>query len=497
MAAFKHLLQEEQPLPRLVHQYTPRELCFLPIRKGKGIELHIGDRVSNKKRGLGNVKAFVPDRDPDVNWLNPRVVVDWDTDNDNNPVSPLALTKQAQISTGSIVWLPAKAQEAKILQIKGNSLISTAGVLKVEEVRLLEPITQPAYKQMGGKFDSADWINYKIKEYAGEPTIYVEPFGGSWSVGLKRSISDIEVYNDLDEEAVNFWQHLQREPEALISAIENSSYEEEDYNLAKIPADDPLEAARRFYIRSQLDKAGAGTRWPIGYSKPRNLNHSHLWSISCRINKLQIYNVNALEIIERYDNPATVFFIDWPNPWELRIGKDSRRKTPNRLYKYELTETDHRKIAKRLLNAKAKVFVCGIPGIDKLFPDWHKVQTSIKPSNGKTFSEFLWISTNCELTQEYENAEYIHSRIAELEIELKTLNTLSIRPEAWIETGKCCKRKSRQVYWRSGQPIFSGKKRQYIGMEGSDKHREAEEIYRRSCRAKQITSELEQLHRLI
>lgn len=498
MIAFKHLPQqhEEAPKPRLVHQRTPKELCFLPIGKkgkGKGIELKVGDRVSGQKHEWGRVKTFVPDLDPDVGWLNPWVMVDWDNEG-SNPVSPLYLTRQPNINTGSIVWLPAKAQEAKILQIKNGKIVSNVGLISPEDIKPLEAITCPAYRQMGSKFKQADWINQTIKDYAGSSIAYVEPFGGSWSVGLKRYVSDIEVYNDIDPEAVNFWQQLQRNPQELIELIESSLFTKEEYEACSAPADDPIEAARRFYLRSQLDRIGAGSRWKSGYSAANaSMSHDHLWSISCRINKLQIYNLDALDIINKYDNPATIFYIDWPYPWETRSKKDncsSNARTPRRQYKYELPPHRYEEIAKRLMACKARVFVSTPPGLEHLFPDWHKLKTSVYSPNHRSVTEYLWISSNCQLAQEYEQADFLHTQIATLERELEQINQLGIGPDAWIEQSKCHKRKGTQVYWRSSQAIFGGAKRKYIGMLGSDKHREAEQLYHRRCRLKQITSEL-------
>lgn len=40
---------------------------------------------------------------------------------------------------------------------------------------------------------------------------------------------------------------------------------------------------------------------------------------------------------------------------------------------------------------------------------------------------------------------------------------------AWLEKAKCHKRKSYQWFWRSEKPVFQGKKRRYIGMDGSSK----------------------------
>ncbi|MEM9451150.1 MAG: hypothetical protein AAGA75_21790 [Cyanobacteria bacterium P01_E01_bin.6] len=66
---------------------------------------------------------------------------------------------------------------------------------------------------------------------------------------------------------------------------------------------------------------------------------------------------------------------------------------------------------------------------------------------------------------------------------------------AWIEVNPCYKRNSKQAIWRSPHPIFDGKKRKYIGMEGSRKHAEARAERDRRHEYKRITREIEELSR--
>lgn len=54
----------------------------------------------------------------------------------------------------------------------------------------------------GGKVKTADWIRSHFPTHH----TYVEPFGGAMAVLLAKPPSPVEVYNDVDQELVNFWR---------------------------------------------------------------------------------------------------------------------------------------------------------------------------------------------------------------------------------------------------------------------------------------------------
>ena len=58
--------------------------------------------------------------------------------------------------------------------------------------------------------------------------------------------------------------------------------------------------------------------------------------------------------------------------------------------------------------------------------------------------------------------------IANLQQQRQQLLQLEMAPAtAWLEKAKCHKRECYQWYWRSDRPIFNGKKRCYVGIDGS------------------------------
>ncbi|OUC15344.1 MAG: hypothetical protein B0A82_07640 [Alkalinema sp. CACIAM 70d] len=84
-------------------------------------------------------------------------------------------------------------------------------------------------------------------------------------------------------------------------------------------------------------------------------------------------------------------------------------------------------------------------------------------------------------------AEATHDTIARLEQRRSQLLALGVAPAGcWLEKAKCHKRKAYQVFYRAEQPIFGGRKRLYVGMEGSPAVQEAEAAIARRNELKSV-----------
>lgn len=269
----------------------------------------------------------------------------------------------------------------------------------------LDAPTRPALRYHGGKWRAAPWI---IAHLPDDHDVYVEPFGGSAAVLLQKARSPIEVYNDLDGDVVNFFRLLREQPDELIRAIYWTPFAHAEYQLSHEPTDDPLEAARRFYVRSHLTISGPTAQWNSGWRRQTFMSRGrsgqssmtpaaqsfmqteHLLQVAERLRGVVIECTDALELIRRYDHPRAVFYIDPPYVHE------TRGKWRNTAYRHEMTDEQHRALAAVLHDCTGMVLLSSYhsPLYDELYPDWQQHERDFRTNGntGRMATEVLWLN---------------------------------------------------------------------------------------------------------
>ena len=258
---------------------------------------------------------------------------------------------------------------------------------------------RPALRWHGGKWKLAKWI----MSYFPPHTCYCEPFGGAASVLLRKSPAKIEVYNDCLSLVVNFFQVLREHPAELIAAIDLTPYSREEFRLAQIPVDDPLEAARRFYVWSWQGRGRGGVEEPGGWRfMSRDTrgktpvddwnNYEHLWAVVRRLKNVQIENADALSVIKRFDTSETLFYVDPPY-----IQSSRGKRWSDAAYKFEFTDEQHRELASILASVKGYVVLSGYPSelYSELYNGWPHFEKPGEKDNeepGCNPVEILWLS---------------------------------------------------------------------------------------------------------
>lgn len=251
----------------------------------------------------------------------------------------------------------------------------------------------PVLRYIGGKWQIAEWI---ISQFPAHDN-YVEPFCGAASVFFRKHPSPIEVINDRSGDVVNFFQVLREDTDALIRAVDLTPFSREEYDRAYEPADEPLERARRFYVRSWQSFSGhAG--YKTGWRHQKNI-HSRgtsltrewkrmdgLYRSAARLKHALIEHDDALAVIQRYDTPKTLFYLDPP----YVLGTRSNR----RRYAHEMTDDDHRLLAEALHAAQGMVILSGYAGdlYEELYADWKMLTKSTTTNGNSTAVECLWLS---------------------------------------------------------------------------------------------------------
>jgi len=254
----------------------------------------------------------------------------------------------------------------------------------------------------GGKYNHPNWLLPLL------PTAhhYCEPFGGSAAVLLNREPSPVETYNDLDGEVVNFFRVLRDKTDELIKAIALTPFSREEFRLAVQASPDnlsDLERARRFFVRARQVRTGLAQTASLGrWANCKRTSRAGMsgavsrWlgsvegqpEIAERLLRVQIENRPAIEVINLYDDVDTLFYCDPPYPHESRGDAKA--------YRFEMTEDEHRELARVLRSVRGKVAVSGYrcPLMDELYAGWRCVEAPTKNCHSvkKPRREALWMN---------------------------------------------------------------------------------------------------------
>ncbi|EAW1173083.1 DNA adenine methylase [Salmonella enterica] len=263
-------------------------------------------------------------------------------------------------------------------------------------------IKHPAIRYHGGKFRLASWII----SYFPAHRCYVEPFGGGASVLLRKTPSDAEVYNDIDEDVVNLFRVL-RDPvtsQALIDACALTPYSRDEFRRSYDYSPDPIERARRLVVRATMGFGSAGaTKGCTGFRLDTHRNSAtaqRIWArqpdnlaaVASRFSGVLVENRDAIQCMRDHDTPTTLHFVDPPYVHDTRVGV-----TKNNAYRFEMSDEQHIELINAIKRLEGKVVICGYDS--KIYNDrlssWKRV-TRTTSANGHSGSvqriECLWIS---------------------------------------------------------------------------------------------------------
>lgn len=259
-----------------------------------------------------------------------------------------------------------------------------------------QQVTRPAIRYYGGKWNLAEWI----LSYFPPHQQYVELCGGAGSVLLQKPRSDLEIYNDLDNNVVNFFQMLRDRPEELINKIWLTPWARAEYELHRVPDPDPdpLEKARRFWVGCCMSISGSPFT-SSGMRLVKSVEHApngvrswfyekldHLYAAAERFRMVQIENKPYQDILSSYDHPETLFYFDPPYVTSTRTnGKE---------YLHEWTDNDHREAAELLQRVQGYVVVSGYPSplYAEIYTGWHRTDREAAVNAGSKRVECLWLS---------------------------------------------------------------------------------------------------------
>ena len=259
-----------------------------------------------------------------------------------------------------------------------------------------------AFGWYGGKFSHLDFILPHVPKDASH---FCDVFGGSAAVILNLPPYPAETYNDLDSELVNFFFILRNQGADLLRAIGLTPFSREELMLACTPEQglSRLERARRFFVRARQTRTGLAQtssegRWAhcVLTSRAGMAGAVSRWlgsieglpEIVQRLQRVQLENAPALDVIRRYDTTKTVFYLDPPYVHSVRSDTSA--------YGYEMTEQEHEELGEALQSVRGRVVLSGYRSslYDRIFRKWRRVDGEIRTCHSirTPRQESLWMN---------------------------------------------------------------------------------------------------------
>jgi DNA adenine methylase len=248
-------------------------------------------------------------------------------------------------------------------------------------------------KYPGAKNRLAKWIC----EYIPDHDVYLEPFFGSGAVLFNKTPAKIETINDLDCNVVNYFKVIRNNGSEFMRRLELTPYGRDEYKscFAEDPQDDDIEKARKFAVRC-WQGFGCSNRYMNGFRSSQQRNSpmtTKAWDefpetirISIeRLKQVQIENLDARELIRRYDTGDVFIYADPPYLHGTR---------KNYLYNHEMSNEQHIELLTLLVNHPGKVLLSGYENdlYNSVLTGWRKVMKNTQAEFGLKRTEVLWMN---------------------------------------------------------------------------------------------------------
>lgn len=257
-------------------------------------------------------------------------------------------------------------------------------------------------KYPGSKWSLAKWIIGFFPEHHS----YLEPFFGSGAVLFNKPRSNIETVNDLDGNVVNLFEWIRRDPERLAHEIYYTPYARQIYDEAfALMPEDSFAKAVNFYIRLNMGHGFRTNGEKVGWKNDvqgRERAYAALdWckipekimEAAERLRGVQIENRPAVELIQRFNYPRVLIYLDPPYVLGTRHGKQ---------YRCEMDDNGHNELLDAALAHKGPVLLSGYDNrlYNERLKDWHREETTGYSQVGSRKREVLWMNFEPEAVKE-------------------------------------------------------------------------------------------------
>jgi DNA adenine methylase len=193
---------------------------------------------------------------------------------------------------------------------------------------------------------------------------YVEPYGGTFVVGLKKEQSKIEVYNDLEQNVYSLYKVLSDSVmfESFKQKCDLTIYSQDLRNdfKDKLKYDDLDIITRAFYFFyvNRTSHNGIGG-FSMNSSVRRGMSKAVSDFLSCidrlpelheRLSSVIVSNMDGIKLILKYDNPRTLLYLDPPYHQSTRTGAR---------YKVDMDNQQHEELVSTIIKSRSKILISG------------------------------------------------------------------------------------------------------------------------------------------
>ena len=219
-------------------------------------------------------------------------------------------------------------------------------------------------KYFGGK---GTMFNDIIKHFPADIDydMYIEPFGGSYSIGLKLDpIPKMEVYNDLDKNVYSLYKVISDKElftlfkEKCDLALYSDDLRKEFKEQLKNEELSIVDRAFYFFYINRSSHNGVGG-FSINPCIRRSLSKSisdflsaidRLPELHDRLSRVIVSNMDGVKLINRYSNPRTLIYCD--PPYEQSTRTSAR-------YKVDMDRDGHIRFLESVIKSESKIIISG------------------------------------------------------------------------------------------------------------------------------------------
>lgn len=214
-------------------------------------------------------------------------------------------------------------------------------------------VRKAPFPYMGSKAASLDEILPRLPQRQ----MYIEVFGGSGVVLLNRPPCKLEVFNDRYSGVTDFFKALRDHPDELCDYLELMPCSREEWYRCFSSWEDHESLVRRgacWYYMIMYSFGTKGKQFgrcvrPVGSHAGRiGKAIPRLPELAARFANVQIENLDWEQVLQDYDHPEAVFYLD-PPYFDASGG----------IYRHSMTPADHERMLQRIFECRGFVALSG------------------------------------------------------------------------------------------------------------------------------------------